>query len=173
MKTEVFLIRRTFLLPLGLLILAMVALFSLCLIQGDERSRIAILGLLILPASILFAESLFRRIEIDEDTLTAVRFLRRKTLRFADITEVESMRIRGRAFVTLCAGDDFLILTNAYERFPQLLAAILGKSPAHVVSEETRSLATKPPVKISDIVSCWIGFILMLAFFFLQFNRHP
>lgn len=173
MKAEVFLIRRTFLLPLGLLILAMVALFILCLVQGEERSRIAILGLLILPASILFAESLFRRMEIGENSLTAVRFLRRKTLRFADITEVESMRIRGRAFFTLCAGDDFLIFTNAYERFPRLLAAILEKTPSQVVSEETRSLAAAPPVKISDIVSSWIGFILMLAFFFLQLNRHP
>lgn len=172
MNTEVFLIRRTFLLPLGLLILAMVALFILCLVQGEERSRIAILGLLILPASILFAESLFRRIEIGEDALTAVRFLRRKTLRFADISEVESMRIRGRAFLTLCAGDDFLIFTNAYARFPLLLATILEKTPAQVVSEETRSLAATPPVKIGDIVSCWLGFILMLVFFFLQLNRH-
>jgi len=173
MNVEVFLIRRSFLLPLGLLILAMVALFILCFVQGEERSRIAILGLLIVPASILFVESLFRRIEIGDDTLTAVRFLRRKTLYFADITEVESMRIRGRAFLTLCAGDDFLIFTNAYDRFPLLLATILEKIPAQVVSEETRTLAATPPVKISDIVSCWIGFILMLAFFFLQLNRHP
>lgn len=173
MKTEIFLIRRTFLLPLGLLLVAMIALFILCLIQGEERSRIAILGLLILPATILFAESVFRRIEISDEEMTTFRFMRRKSLRIADITEVESIRIRGRAFLTLCAGDDFIIFTNAYERFPQLLATLLSKTPDHVVSAETVALAASPPVKISDIVSCWVGFVLMLFFFFLQLNQHP
>ena len=173
MKTEIFLIRRSFLLPLGLLFLAMVALFILCLIQGEDRSRIAILGLLILPAAILFVESIFRRIEISESELSTFRFMRRKTLRFADVTEVESIRVRGRAFVTLCAEDDFLIFTNAYERFPQLLSSILRITPPQVVSTETRAMAASPPVKISDIVSCWIGFALMLFFFFLQLNQHP
>jgi len=173
MTSEIYLIRRSFLIPLGLLILSMVALFILCIVQGEERSRIAILGMLILPACILFGESFFRRIEISEDELTAFRFFRRKSLRFADITEVESMRIRGRAFITLCASDDFFIFTNSYERFPQLLATLVGKIPENVISSETRTMASSPPTKISDIASCWIGFILMLFFFFLQLNRHP
>lgn len=173
MKTEIFQIRRSFLLPLGLLILAMVALFILCLVQGEDRSRIAILGLMILPAFFLFVESTRRRIEISDLELTTYRFMRRKTLRFADLTEVESIRVRGRAFVTLCAGDDFLIFTNAYERFPQLLTTLLNLSPPQTVSDETRTLAASPPVKISDIVSCWLGFVLMLFFFVLQLNQHP
>lgn len=173
MKTEIFLIRRSFLLPLGLLILAMVALFILCLVQGEDRSRIAILGLMILPAAVLFVESIFRRIEISESEISTFRFMRRKTLRFADMTEIESIRVRGRAFVTLCAGDDFLIFTNTYERFPQLLTVLLKMAPPQVISTETRSLADSPPVKISDIVSCWVGFALMLFFFFLQLHQHP
>ena len=173
MKTEVFLIRRSFLLPLGLLILAMVALFILCLIQGEDRARIAILGLMILPAVFLFVESFLRRIEISDVELTTFRFMRRKTLRFADLTEVVSIRVRGRAFVTLCAGDDFLVFTNAYDRFPQLLTTLLSLSPPQIVSVETRTLAASAPVKISDIVSCWLGLALILFFFAMQLHQHP
>lgn len=166
-----YVIRRTFLLPLGLLLLASLALFVLCLVQGEVLAKIVMLGILLLPLTILFVECAVRRVEIGAETLSARRLLRVKTLRFADITAVDTVEVRRRVFLTLSAGDDFLILSNAYARFPELASALLARVPNQIVSEETRTMAAAPPAKNGDIVSCWIATAVMIGIIVIQLGR--
>lgn len=164
-----FSIRKSFLLPLGLLLLLSFALFAVCLIQGQPLAKVVILGFIILPVLTLFVESAFRRVTISETDLIVFRFLRQKTLRFSEITSVDTVRVRKRAFLTLSAGDDFVILSNAYAAFPEMVKALLSQVPGESISSETRELAEAPPVKSSDIVSCWAAVILMALILYMQF----
>jgi hypothetical protein len=158
-----FVIRRSFLLPLGLLLVLLVALFGVCLAQGEPPFKVGLLGLIIVPLAILFAESASRRITIDAEGIAVRKLLRRASLRFAELTEVETIRVRRRVFLTLCAGDDFLILSNGYADFPALVRTLLERVPAAAVSAETRRMVEAPAVKNSDVVVCWLV-VALLAF---------
>lgn len=165
---ENFAIRRAFLLPLGLLLLLCLALLALCFIQNEPREKIMILSFITLPVSVLFVESLFRRVALSGEDVTMFKFMRQRSLRFSEVTAVETVQVRKRAFVTLCAGDNFLILSNAYGDFPRLVQRLLSKVPAETVTEDTRRMAAAPPRKSTDIVSCWLAVALLSLIFFIQ-----
>lgn len=163
-----FAIRKSFLFPLGLLFVLAVTLFAVCLVKGEPTAKVLILGFLILPVAILFVESAFRRITIAGEGVTALKLLRKKELKFAEMTAVETVMVRKRVFLTLCAGDDFLILSNAYADFPGLVRALLPRVPAAAISEETKQMAVAPPVKSTDIVSCWLAVALLGFILYIQ-----
>ena len=163
-----FSIRKAFLFPLGLLLFLSLTLLAVCVIQGQPRAKILILGFMLLPITALFIESAFRRTVIDDREVTVFKFLRRKSLRFADVTSLETVQVRKRAFLTLSAGDDFQIFSNAYDSFPTLVEVLLARVPPHAVSEETRAMAESPPVKSADIVSCWLGVVLLSLILYIQ-----
>ena len=164
-----FQIRRTFLLPLGILLILSLTLFATVLIQGQPVIKAVVLGILILPISGLFFESFFRRIHFDDEAITIFKPFREKSLKFSELTEVETLQVKKRVFLTLSTEADFMILSNAYADFPLLVNTILEYSPDHVITDETRQMATSPPSKSSDIFSCWLAAVLMTIILVLQF----
>ncbi len=163
-----FSIRKAFLIPLGLLLAQALLLLVVVLAVGQPVAKAIILGAMILPIGGLFLESMFRRAVIDEEGLTVFKFLRNKTIRFAETTAVETVQVRKRVFLTLCADDDFIILSNAYGDFPALVKALLERVPAETISEETRQMAQAPPRKSADIVSCWLAVALLAFILYIQ-----
>jgi len=168
---QTYFIRRTFLLPLGLLLALAVALGVVCLVQGEPLAKVLILAAIILPVAILFVESACRRTVLAADGVTVFKLLRNKTLKFGEVTAVETVMVRKRVFLTLCAGEDFVILSNAYADFPGMVRALLTRVPAETVSEETRAMAVSPPVKSTDIVSCWLAVALLAFILYMQLGR--
>ena len=165
---RVFAIRRGFLLPLGLLLLQSLVLLVICLVKGEPLAKVIILGAIILPIAGLFVESACRRVVVAETGVTVFKVLRKKTLLFSDLTEVETVQVRKRAFLTLSTAEDFLILSNAYAGFPALVQELLERVPEATISAETRKMAQNPPVKSSDIVSCWVGVLLLTLILYSQ-----
>ena len=92
-----------------------------------------------------------------------IRLGRVRVFAWNEITAVETVRVRQRAFLTINAGEQFLIIANMYAGFAQLLNTVLERVPMATISEETQNLAKAPPVKHSDIVILW-GLTLMMAY---------
>ena len=155
--------------PLALLLLLVLLLFVTILAQGQPKAKAVILGVLILPVCGLFFESFFRRISIAADQITMFKPFRQKNMVFADVTSVDTIQVKKRAFLTLSTEEDFLIISNAYADFPSLVRELLEKVPAKAITEETAKMAEAPPNKSSDIVSCWFAVILMTIILVLQF----
>ena len=124
-----FYIRKGFLIPLGILSIETVALFITCFVFGEPVAKRIIVGVLILPVVVLFLECLFRRTSIDDEQMCTRKLLRRKCIPFADMTAVETVQVKKRAFVTFCTEDDFLIVSNAYTNFPAMIEALLQRVP--------------------------------------------
>ena len=167
-ETVDYRIRKAFLLPLGLLLLLCLVLLVCCFLFHEPPAKAFILIALILPVLLLFVESAFRHVVFGETQLTAHKLLRNKALSWADITAVETVMVRKRAFLTICAGEEFLILSNAYADFPGLVRNLLQRVPPASISEETRSMAEAPPIKSGDIVSCWLAVALLLLILYGQ-----
>jgi hypothetical protein len=163
-----FAIRKSFLIPLGLLLVLTLLLLAVVITQGQPTSKIVILALIILPIAILFLESLFRRAEIDEQGVTVAKFLRKRVIAFTDITGIDTLQVRKRAFVTLSTEQHYLILSNAYADFPALVRTLLERVPEEAVSSETREMAKAPPAKSNDVLSCWLAVALIAIILYLQ-----
>jgi hypothetical protein len=163
-----FAIRRSFLIPLGLLLLQILALLLICLVQRQPPAKIIILGVMILPLGLLFFESLVRRVIIAEDGLTQQKLWRRKHIAWDQVTSLDAVAVRKRVFLTLSAGDDFVIMSNGYARFAEMTTALLARVPDGTVGEEVRKVAASPSAKYSDIVSCWVAVALLAYILFIQ-----
>jgi hypothetical protein len=170
---QVYSIRRSFLFPLGLLLLLTGALFVVSLLRGEPTAKLLILGFFMLPITVLFVESVFRRTMLTEDRVIADKLLRKKEMKYSEMTAVETVSVRKRVFLTLCAGDDFLIISNAYANFPGLVQSLLARVPATAISEETRQMAAAPPVKSTDVVSCWLAVALLAFLIYIQLGGLP
>lgn len=168
---QTYRIRRSFLLPLGLVVLLCLVLTAIVIIQQQPPVKLLVVGCALLPLGYLLFECGARRIEIDDDGLRMIRLGRVRALAWSEITAVETVRVRQRAFLTINAGEEFLIIANMYAGFDRLLTSVLERVPAATISVESRLLAQAPPVKHSDIVILW-GLALMMAYLiFAQFPR--
>lgn len=163
-----FHIRRAFLLPLGLLLALTLLLLAVCLIQGQTGGKIIILGVMLLPITGLFIESWSRRAEVGDEAVTVYKFMRRRSLPFAELTAVEAVRVRKRAFLSLSSLDQFQIFSNAYQDFPALVQSLLAQVPDELISADARELAANPPDKSNDILSCWVAVALMVLILLVQ-----
>jgi hypothetical protein len=172
-EEPIFAIRRTFLLPLGLLLLLSLALLVTCVAQSQPIAKAIILAFMILPVIAFFIESVCRRAVITDEGITIFKFLRKKHLLFSEMTAVETVMVRKRVFLTLCVDDQFIILSNAYADFPRLVSMLLDRVPSTVVSAETRTMAEAPPSKSTDIVSCWLAVALVAFILYIQFGGKP
>ena len=166
---QTYRIRPSFLLPLGLVVLLCLVLAGIVIIQGQPPVKLLVVGCALLPLGYLLFECMVRRIETDSAGLRMIRLGRVRAFAWNEITAVETVRVRQRAFLTINAGEEFLIIANMYAGFDRLLASVLEQVPATAISAETRTLAQAPPVKHSDIVILW-GLALMMAYLiFAQF----
>lgn len=168
---QTYRIRRSFLLPLGLVVTLCLVLAAIVIIQAQPPAKLLVVGCALLPLGYLFFECVVRRIEIDSTGLRMIRLARVRAFTWDEITTVETVRVRQRAFLTINAGEEFLIIANMYAGFDRLLNTVLERVPAGAVSEETRSLAKAPPMKHSDIVILWGLVILMAYLIFAQFPQ--
>jgi len=170
-QQKTFVIRRSFVVPMGLLVALTLALLVVCLLQGQPLAKVIILAGLITPLAILFVESAFRRVVIDATEVTAFRPFRQRRMRFADVTSLETVRVRSRVFMTLAAGDDdFLIISNSYGDFAVLLDSLIESVPAGAVTDETRQLAKQPPVRQADVFTAWFAVLAMAYVLLAQFS---
>lgn len=168
MEQNVFTIRKSFLIPLGLVVLLTLALLFSCIFLQLPLAKTLILGVFILPAIAIFAESSRRRISIGDTNIQIDKLFRSKQLNYQDLTSVDTVLVRKRAFVSLSTEKDFVILSNSYEQFGSLLQKLLAKVPEAVISEETRQLASNPPEKSSDVFSVWVAVAVLTLIIFVQ-----
>ena len=168
MQTHTFSIRKSFLLPLGLVVLLTLVLLISCLFQQVPLAKILILTALILPAALLFIESSRRRFIIEKDGIRIRKLFRSKRMTFADLTSIDTVQVRKRAFLSISSEADFIILSNSYANFGQLLKQLLPKVPDSVISEETRQMADNPPEKTSDVFSAWVAVAVLTLIIYVQ-----
>lgn len=170
-ETESYVIRRAFVVPLGLVVLLMGALLAVSLMHGQPVAKIAFLLVFALPVTVLFIESVSRRLIVDASGVTAIRLFRSRRIDFADVTALETVQVRSRVFLTLAAGDDdFLIISNGYAGFPALLRRLIGALPASAVTDETRKLATDPPKRYADLIMIWFMLVALAYVLIAQFR---
>lgn len=166
-----YVIQRAFVLPLGVSLLLLGGLIAVSIIHGQPFAKLLFLLVFALPIGVLFVECAFRSLLIDKVGVTSMRFGRIKRIVFSDVTSLESVQVRSRVFLTLSAGsDDFLIISNSYCDFPELVKVLVAALPAEVVPDETRKLANSPPRRYADIGMVWFVVVALVYVLIAQFS---
>ncbi len=163
-----FKIRKKFLFALGLINLLLVVLLLLCIIQQQGTGKVVILAAIILPVLAIFIESWRRQISVNEDSIVACRLFRTKRIPFGEITSVDTVRIRRRVFVSVSTEADFLLFSNNYDHFDQLIERLQERLPQAVISDETRALANDLPLKSNDLFSIWLAVVVLVLIIYVQ-----
>lgn len=166
-----FVIRRAFVVPLGLVLVLIGALLAVSIAHGQPVAKLVFLLVFALPVAVLFIACAFRRLDLDATGVTAVRLRRRRRIDFARVTALETVQVRSRVFLTLVAGDDeFIIISNGYADFPELVRALVAALPASAVPEETRRLAESPPRRHADVAMAWFAVAAIVYVLVAQFR---
>jgi len=169
--TRQFVIRRAFVVPLGLVLVLIGVLLVVSIMHGQPIAKLAFLAVFALPVAVLFVESVFRRLDLDAEGVTARRLGQTRRIDFARVTALESVQVRSRVFLTLTAGaDEFLIISNGYASFRDLARALVNALPASAVPEETRRLAAAPPTRQADVVMAWFVVAALIYVLIAQFS---
>ncbi|MEZ4601426.1 MAG: hypothetical protein R2940_16680 [Syntrophotaleaceae bacterium] len=171
-EKSTFGIRRAFQVPLGLLLVSQASMLGIGIVRNQAPGRLIAIGVIVLLLAGLFTENLFRRIVLDQESITAFRWFRRRILRFSDLTALEAVVMRKRVFTTLWVDDRFLLISNAYERFPALLAALVNRAPKEAVAEEALRLAGDPPRYNGHVFFCWVALLFSLLILWQQLTGH-
>lgn len=168
MEPSIYTIRKNFLLPLGLVVLLSFVLLFSALFLKLPTAKIIILGVFLLPVCIIFAESIFRKVYVAKDAIEVNKLFRSKRLNYAELTAIDTILVRKRAFVSLSSENDFMIISNSYNHFGMMLKQLLENVPENVISEEVRSLAETPPKKCSDVFSAWLAVAVLALIIYVQ-----
>lgn len=168
MATSTYRIRKSFLLPLGLVVILCLALLVSAVLLGLPAAKIIIVCALSLPVTLLLAESKVRCVTINAEALQIKKLLKTKTLPFTDMTAIDTVRVRKRVFISLSSEDDFLIISNSYENFGTLVEELINYAPEEAISPESRELAQNPPDKCSDVFSAWLAVAVLTMILFVQ-----
>ncbi|SHJ08448.1 hypothetical protein SAMN02745165_01524 [Malonomonas rubra DSM 5091] len=168
METQSFSIRKSFLLPLGLVVLLTLTLLVCCILLQVPLAKTLILAAFTIPVIALFIESSLRRVTIDEKGVQIDKPLRSKRIDYGELTAVDTVLVRKRAFISLSSEADFIIISNGYADFGRLVNLLLERSPEKTISDETRQMANNPPEKSSDVFSAWIAVAVLVLIIYVQ-----
>ena len=170
MEKSTYTIRKNFLLPLGLIVLLSFILLISAIYLHLPLAKIIILGIFLLPVSIIFIESSRRKVNVTSEDIEINKLFRSKKLSYAELTDIDTIQVRKRVFISLSSENDFIIISNSYERFGQMVQQLVAAVPANIVSEKTRQIADNPPKKCSDIFSAWVTVAVLILIIFVQFR---
>ena len=163
-----FKIRKKFIFALGLTSLLLVTLLIVCIIQQEATGKTLILGVIMLPVLAFFIESWRRQLSLTDDAVIACRLFRTKRLPFSEITSVDTVKVRRRVFVSINTEADFLIFSNNYDHFDQLISQLQERLPQNVISAETRTLIDESPHKSNDLFSVWLAIVVLILIIYIQ-----
>lgn len=150
------------LLPLALLLVLLALVFVLSLSRGESAFKLAVLVGIFLPLLLILIGSLRRRVVLDDRGVQVVRLFDVKSFTWNELTSLEAASVRGRAFITLCAGDEFAILSNSYGDFNGLVRALVERLPEAGVSEEAKRLLDRKDSVMAGAFPLWFGVVALV-----------
>ncbi len=162
MQGSSYKIRKGFLIPMGITVALGVVLLLIGVGIQMPSGRLYLLAAFMVPALLIFIESSRRRVHLYADHILMERTLGKKQISFNELTSVDTVRVRKRVFISLTTADSFMIISNSYDHFDELVRQLISLVPQTILSDEARQLAADPPRKCSDIFSAWLAVAVLL-----------
>ncbi|MBW2599952.1 MAG: PH domain-containing protein [Deltaproteobacteria bacterium] len=171
MKTNTYKTRVAFLLPIFLDSLFLLVLLVISIFDRGVSSEPVVLSIIFIPALYIFLGSARRRTTIGDDGIRIRKLFRKKQLRWEDITNVDVMTLHKKVYLLLTTTRGFHALANSHGDFISLVKDVVRYVDQEKVEEGVRNVIDHPVKRMSDIVSAWIAFVILLGAIVLKIVR--
>lgn len=163
MNTIAFKTRSAFLLPIFMDSLLLLILLIISLFERAFPSEPLILFLIFVLAFYICIGAARRKTTVGDEGIGIQKLFRRKGIRWDDITNVDSMVLHKKVYLLLTTTRGFHTVANSYGNFSSLVQEIVRHVDQEKVEEGVRDIIAHPLKRISDIVSAWVAFIILLG----------
>jgi hypothetical protein len=166
--SQIYGIRRAIVIPLAV---SWVSLFVLLLSAWfvtalpGEKSFLMVIFLLV---GYLLLEVVSRRASLGNEGVVIRKLLRNKVVGWDEITYLGSLVMGAKVYLLLTTTRGFVILSNNFERFPDLLRHLVENLPAERIGEEVSSVLAKPRQNTGPVYSAWLMAVFMMAIMVLR-----
>ena len=165
---EIYRIKKSFLVPLGVDAFLICILFLLSLMpQGSATERI-VFSIFLVPALYVFGESLFRRVTVDEKGIVIRKLLREKEVSWEGVTHVGSLRMHNKIYLLLTTVAGFFIISNAYGKFRDLAEEIVSRVDPTRVEAEVRLQTESSLSGVFHSALAWVAAAIMAGIIFIK-----
>lgn len=167
----IFGIRKMFLLPLAVdavlvFVLTLIVFFS----GGGSVEKVAITAILVVLVCLLI-DSLFRKTVVGANGIVIKRFMKTKDIAWDEITNIDAMVLRKKAYLLLTSTKGFHIISNNLSDFSRIVSAIFERTDNEKIEPAARKLITLPVRRISDIILLWLVFAIVLLIMWYKLTQ--
>lgn len=168
MSQNTHMIRKAFLIPLGVDTFLLLVLLVLSLLpQGSATERL-VFTLFFLPCLYLFLESLLRRVTVDEAGIRIRKLWREKAVSWGEVTHVGCLNLHRKVYLLLTTLKGFFILSNSLDGFSALVEEIVDRVDPEKIEEEVRLQAGRSLSGVAHIVLAWVAAALMIGILLIK-----
>jgi hypothetical protein len=172
MTQNTYRIKKSLLIPLSIDAVLLLVLLGLSfLIRGSSVER-AVLGIILIAILFALFEAFRRTVTIGEEGLEIKKFFKTKVLAWTDITHIGCLLLRRRRYILLTTTRGFYILSNAYDRFSQMVQDLIGHIPPDTIEieEEARAQGKDTARTISDTIAAWVAAAVLISIIYVKLN---
>lgn len=168
MYQNVYRIRRSFLIPFFVDFILILFLLVLSYFMGGSKLERIFFTVIFIPVLYVLFESLFRMVQTGDQGIMIRKFMRRKELRWEEITHIGALILRSRVYLLLTTVKGFYILSNAYEKFPGLVSDFASHMDSEKVEEEVKRQVDHPAKNMSDIIMTWFTAVVLAGIIIIK-----
>lgn len=168
MYQNVYRIRRSFLVPFFVDFILLFLLLLLSYFLGGSNLERILLTAIFIPVLYVLFESSFRMVQTGDQGIMIRKFMRKKELRWEDITHIGALILRKRVYLLLTTVKGFYILSNAYEKFSALVSDLVGHMDNEKVEEEVKRQIKHPAKNMSDIIMTWFTAMVLAGIIIIK-----
>jgi hypothetical protein len=168
MYQNVYRIRRSFLVPFFADFILLFFLLLLSYLQGGSNLERILLTAILIPVLYVLFESSLRIIQTGDQGIMIRKFMRKKELRWEDITHIGALILRKRVYLLLTTVKGFYILSNAYEKFSALVSDLVSHMDNERVEEEVKRQMEHPAKNMSDIIMTWFTAMVLAGIIIIK-----
>ncbi|MBW2651020.1 MAG: hypothetical protein JRC66_08470 [Deltaproteobacteria bacterium] len=151
----------------------MTVVFLLRLFDSGLSPEAIVLSIIFIPVLYIFLESAARRTTIGDDGVKIKKLFREKQLLWEHITNVDVMTLHKKVYLLLTTTRGFhaFALANSHGDFTSLVKDVVRHVDQEKVEEGVRNVIEHPVKRMSDIVSAWVAFVILLGAIVLKIVR--
>lgn len=168
MDSKSYKIRKSFLIPLSVDAFFLLVLLVISLFTDSHPAERIVLTVILVPLIYILIEVTVREAIISDEGIRIKKFLRQKSLEWKAITNVDTVAVRKKVFLTLTTTKGFHVLSNSYGDFTGLVKDIIRHLGDEKVEGRVKDIVAQPIRKISDIVGAWVAALLLAVIIYIK-----
>ncbi|MCK9230502.1 MAG: hypothetical protein M0Q23_07235 [Syntrophales bacterium] len=160
-------IRKMFLLPLAVITILVFVLTLIVFSGGGKPMEKVSLTVILVILICLLIDSLSRKALVSAKGIVIRRFMRTRDIAWDEITNIDAMVLRKKAYLLLSSTKGFHVISNNLSDFSKLVSSVFERTDNEKIEPAARKLATLSVRRISDIILLWLasGLVLLIMWY--------